>query len=117
MTMTISAKELDREYCTEKLLEHYLTEGSKVYTILRRVSASGMTRHLSVIMAQEGEVLDITYYVAGVLDESLHEVNGHRTIKQNGCGMDMGFNLIYNLSSVLFKGQDRAGYVLNHAWL
>jgi len=31
--------------------------------------------------------------------------------------MDLGFNVVYNLSSVLYAGQDRAGYVLKHRWL
>lgn len=114
MTMTISAKELDREYGKEKLLEHYLKEGQTVYTILRSVSSSGMSRHISLIAVDsDGALNDITYYAAAALNESLYEKNGHRSIRQNGAGMDMGFNLVYNLSSVLYGN----GYALKQAWL
>jgi len=112
--MTISAKELDREDGKEKLLEHYLKEGQTVYTILRSVSSSGMTRHISVLAVDnEGGLSDITYYAAAALNESLHEKNGSRSIRQNGAGMDMGFNLVYNLASVLYGN----GYALKQNWI
>lgn len=114
MTITISAKELDREYGKEKLLEHYLKEGQTVYTILRSVSANGMSRHISLVAVDsDGGLNDITYYAAAALGESLYEKNGHRSIRQNGAGMDMGFNLVYNLSSVLYGD----GYRLTQRWL
>jgi hypothetical protein len=117
MSVTIKAKELDSNYCREQLFTHYLREGSTVYTVLRSVSSSGMTRHISLLVAHGDEITDITYYAAGVLGDSLYERNGSRSIRVNGAGMDMGFHLVYNLSSVLFKGEDRAGYKLSHRWL
>jgi hypothetical protein len=109
----------DQELQREELVKEYFNgeERVTVYTILRRVSASGMTRHISLKIAQGGEIYDITFNAAQALGEKLHEVNGFNTIKVNGCGMDMGFHLVYSLSSVLFHGQDRAGYVLSHRWL
>lgn len=117
MNITIKPKDIDATYCREQLFTHYISKGATVYTTIRSVSASGMTRHISLFVARDGEITDITYLVAGVLGESLYERSGHRTIKVNGCGMDMGFHLVYNLSSVLFAGQNRAGYVLNQRWL
>ena len=117
MSVTIKAKELDSNYCTEQLLTHYLREGSTVYTVLRSVSSSGMTRHISLLVANGDEITDITYYAAGVLGDSLYERNGSRSIRVNGAGMDMGFHLVYSLSSVLFHGQDRAGYKIAQRWL
>ena len=108
---------LDREYAKEHLLTHYLKEGSKVYTILRSVSASGMTRNISLVIAQGDEIIDITYYAAHAMGDKVSESKGHRAIRVNGCGMDLGFHLVYNLSSVLFAGQDRAGYVLKQGWI
>ena len=110
-------KELDRAYAVEHLLTHYVTEGAKVYTILRHVSSSGMSRHISLVVAQGDEIIDITYYAAQALGDNPIESKGHRAIRVNGCGMDMGFHLVYNLSSVLFHGQDRAGYVLKQGWI
>lgn len=71
--------------------------GSTAKTILRHVSQSGMSRSISVI---DGDCEDVTWYVARALGTSTdHRWGG---IKRAGCGMDMGFDLIYNLSSVLY---------------
>lgn len=109
----------DQELQREELVKEYFNgqERATVYTILRRVSASGMTRHISLKIAQGGEIYDITYNVAVALGEKLHDINGFNTIKVNGAGMDMGFHLVYSLSSVLFHGQDRAGYKIAQRWL
>ena len=109
----------DQELAREELVKEYFSgaERATVYTILRRVSSSGMTRHISLKIAQGGEIYDITYNVALALGEKLHSVDGFNTLKVNGAGMDMGFHLVYNLSSVLFAGQERAGYVLKQGWL
>jgi hypothetical protein len=118
MTTATAAKKLEAQEARETLLEHYLTEGSRVYTILRHVSSSGMSRDISLVIAdKDGTICDITYYTAQALGDRLVERNGHRAIRVHGCGMDMGFHLVYNLSSVLFHGQDRAGYELKQAWL
>jgi len=117
---TISKKaqeQLDRDYAKENLLTHYLKEGDKVYTILRSRSESGMTRNISLVVAQGDEIIDITYYAAHAMGEKVSESKGHRVIKVNGAGMDMGFHLVYNLSSVLFAGQERAGYALKQGWI
>jgi hypothetical protein len=108
---------MDRNYSIERLLTHYVKAGTKVYTILRHVSSSGMSRNISLVIANGDEVIDITYYASHALEDKLIESKGHRAIRVNGCGMDMGFHLVYNLSSVLFTGQDRAGYVLKQGWL
>jgi len=107
---------LDRDYAIEKLLEHYLAPGSTVYTLLTHVSSSGLSRDITLYVVNNNKLENITYYAAHALGERLIETNRHRAIKQHGGGMDMGFNLVYNLSSVLFHGQDRAGYVLRQEW-
>jgi len=120
MTKTLSkaaAKQLDRDYSIEQLLTHYITAGDTVYSILRKVSSSGMTRHYSLVVARNGKIDDVTYYAAKAIGWTLIESNGHRAIKVNGCGMDMSFHLVSTLSAVLFHGQERADYVLNEAKL
>ena len=120
--MTTQLKSAERDLSKERLLEEYLTDTRTVYTVLRSVSASGMTRHISLLVAGidnagKPALFDITYHASKVLGDKLSERNGHRTIKVNGCGMDMGFHLVHNLSSVLFAGQDRAGYELSQRWI
>lgn len=113
-------KALDVEYAREQLLTHYLTEGDTVYTVLRSVSSSGMSRTMSLKVAKDGKILDLTYYAAAVLDYPLVEVNGSRALRVGGCGMDMGFHIVYSLSSVLFRKAGESadsGYLLKHSWL
>jgi hypothetical protein len=120
MTTTTTKKAqriAEMEDARESLLTHYVTTGATVYTILRSRSSSGMFRTISLVVALDGKMQDITYYAAQALGERLIETNGRRAIRQNGCGMDMGFNLVYNLSSVLFKGEERAGYILRQEWI
>jgi hypothetical protein len=109
----------DKELSKETLLNDYFNgeDRATVYTVLRSVSSSGMTRHISLKVASGGDILDITYLAAQAMGDKLHERNGWNTIRVNGCGMDMGFHLVYNLSSVLFAGQERAGYKLAQRWL
>ena len=103
---------LDREYAIERLLTHYLKPGDTVYTVLRKVSSSGMTRHYSLLVARNGKIDDITYYASKAIGWTLSESTGHRAIRVNGCGMDMSFHLVSTLSAVLFRGQERADYIL-----
>ena len=80
-------------------LKKLLRPGDTVYTILRHVSRSGMYRSISVVVCKKGEYLDITYPVSRVLED---RIDKHGGIAVSGCGMDMGFHLIYNLSYCLF---------------
>jgi hypothetical protein len=98
-------------------LRDLLGDKPNVYTILRSVSASGMTRHISLKTIHRGELIDITYLASRVMGDKLSERLGHNTIRVNGCGMDMGWHLVYNLSSILYAGADRAGYVINQRWI
>jgi hypothetical protein len=112
-------KALDVAYAREQLLTHYLKEGDTVYTVLRSVSSSGMSRTLSLKVAKDGKILDFTYYASILLDWPIVEVNGSRALRVGGCGMDMGFHTVYTLSSILFREEGNtkdAGYALNHAW-
>lgn len=112
-------KALDVAYAREQLLTHYLNEGDTVYTVLRSVSSSGMSRKISLKVAKDGKILDLTYYASILLDWALVEVNGSRALRVGGCGMDMGFHTVYTLSRVLFREEGNtkdAGYLLNHAW-
>jgi hypothetical protein len=136
------AQSKKQQQITEKneaiiMLRTYLKPGDLALTVLRHVSTSGMSRDISVFVNFNGETKDITWYVAKAMNEKLKEVNGHRAIRVTGCGMDMGFNLIYNLSWTLYpEGFKRelnkqysrnnaeidatdkdGGYALRQAWL
>jgi hypothetical protein len=125
-TATLSKKEQKKEdfaWAKKQLLGYYLEEGATVYTVLRSVSSSGMSRTISLKVAKGGKILDLTYYASVVLEWPLVEKNGSRAIRVGGCGMDMGFHTVYSLARVLFgdkyEGQANAvdaGYSLQQAW-
>ena len=100
----------DKEYAIERLKEVF-KKGDTLHTQLMHVSQSGMTRHIKVRQLKNDKPLDWTYLVSKALDWKLsNKTNG---IKVGGCGMDMGFHLIYTLSSELFND----GYAIKQEWL
>jgi hypothetical protein len=107
----------DKELARMKLREMFAEqEKPKVYTVLRHISSSGLSKDISLKTVQDGEIIDITYYVAKAIGDTLKERNGQRAIRVTGGGMDLGYHLVHSLSMSLYFGQDRAGYVLSHDW-
>lgn len=83
-----------------EMLREELHPGDTVFTILRHVSSSGMTRWISPMTIPDDRVRDWTYAVGLVTDS---KTNGqYEGVKRGGCGMDMGFDLVYSLSRRLF---------------
>jgi hypothetical protein len=79
--------------------------GTTLYTILGHVSKSGMTREIGVrAMFPEPRhtdpvtILDLDYNAAAMTGRRL----GDNGVRVQGCGMDMGFELVYNLSHALY---------------
>lgn len=87
-------------------LRELLKDETELFTILRHVSKSGMTRDISVLKKDYG---DISWKVARACDMPMHD----GAIRIGGCGMDMGFAIVYDLSAVLFED----GYKLGQRWL
>jgi hypothetical protein len=99
MTTTTFTPRMDAEQARDELRVIFPV-GSTAKTVLRHVSRSGMARWLSVI-APDGE--DVTVKVAAATGERVHERAGSFCIRVNGCGMDMGFSLVYGLSRTLYR--------------
>lgn len=94
----------ERAECIQRLKE-WLKPGDTVYTILRHVSRSGMSRRISVIIPDKtrpGEFLFLDGNVADALGWGLSRKPGEEGVKVSGCGMDMGFHLVYVLSQTLW---------------
>lgn len=119
-----------------KALKQWIKPGSTVYTVLRHRSSSGMSRSIDLFVIRKGEPIQITYWAARLMGYRIDQDRGG--IRTSGCGMDMGFNLVYNLGRTLFpKGfipakagqrygrngtpadqrDNDGGYALNHRWL
>lgn len=82
-------------------LRGMLSPGDTVYCILRHVSSSGMSRRISLVIQQNGIVRNIDSLASKAI--GLRESDSGGLIV-GGCGMDMGFHLVYTLGSVMFRG-------------
>ncbi len=127
--MSLKTKaEQDKRDAITALLE-ILKPGTRVRTILRHVSKSGMQREISCVVVdpRDGELFCIDYLVSRAVG---HRIGRHGGIVMGGAGMGMGFQLVYILGKALWptgtpkphgkrNGQsDRdGGYALKHDWL
>lgn len=93
------AQEQERQEAIDRLREE-IKPGETLHTILRHVSSSGMSRSISIIQIKRGGTYDWTYLIAKAIGEKIDQK--HDGIKIQGAGMDMGFELVYRLSSALY---------------
>lgn len=103
-------------------LRSILPPETTVYTVLRHVSASGMTRWIDLYIINNDQPRRITYAAAtaaGFTYDTTRE-----TLKVRGCGADMGFHVVYTLSRTLYPdgapvrhAETDGGYALNQRWL
>ena len=89
----------------ERLLE-LLKPGDTVHTILEHVSRSGMMRKIRPVVLRDDQRINLGYSVGALIGETVD----NQAVKMSGCGMDMGFSLVYNLSYYLWpQGFECAG--------
>lgn len=91
-------------------LRDWIKPGDTVYTILRQVSRSGMSRQISVVLLARDDrdpsrTVDLhpNHAVSLVTGYPLNKTRDAIVI--GGCGMDMGFQLVYQLSQALYGGR------------
>ncbi len=94
----------EKARCIEQLRE-WLEPGDTVHTIIRHVARSGMSRHIGLVILsknEDGGITDIhpNYTVAQACGYPLNKSGDGLVV--GGCGMDMGFSVVYDLSRVLF---------------
>lgn len=148
MSKMTKAAQAERDEAIAKLRE-WIKPGDTVYTVLDSVSSSGMSRQIRVVLIQCGEnsaepvTLHPNWAVGKALDMRHGKRNGREldSLTVGGCGMDMGFHIVYSLGRVLFpefkcigkgcpsndhvngepikKGTKHSdgGYALRHRWL
>lgn len=113
----MTVKDREKQEAIDQLRE-WIKPGDTVYTILRHVSRSGMQREIGVVLLQPEikrdefgnwtptpetfRTVDLhpNYSVAKATGMRLNKSGDAIVI--GGCGMDMGFSLIYHLSYELF---------------
>ena len=141
--MTRAQKQAQRDSIDH--LRELLHPGDTVYTILDHCSSSGMTHHIRVVIARtddDGRTYHLhpNWHVATAL--GTRQAKRGDGVVMGGCGMDMGFQLVYTLSATLWPDgfvclgdrcrsndhsngdRDRTphhhtsgGYALTHEWL
>lgn len=108
----MTKKQKAQNEAKQTLLE-WLKPGDTVYTICDHVSRSGMSRNIRLILKPgTDEERHPNNAVATLLGWPLRR-GWHDSIRVSGCGMDMGFHLVYTLSHILFGD----GYALKQRWL
>jgi hypothetical protein len=110
MTSNIEIRQQRRVHAIERLLAedgYNLKPGDVLYTTTLHTSRSGMTRHIKVTQVSDGKPHDISGLVAIATGQRTAPNGG---IIVGGCGMDMGFSVVYDLSRTLFpKGHNCTG--------
>ncbi len=100
----ISLSDSKRKSEREEAITHLrkvLKPGDTIFTVLRHVSRSGMMRHISVLKIESADrILDLDFNASKALGWS--RVDKGDGVKVSGCGMDMGFHIVYSLSQELF---------------
>jgi len=117
-------------------LQGWMPVGTRVYTVLRHKSSSGMSRCIDLFIIQNGEICNISYYASIVTGWKINRTHGGLVL--SGGGMDMGHHAVYTLGRILFPGgfipseggadygrngspadelDPAGGYALKHAWL
>ena len=129
----------EREEAQERLRE-MLPPGATVTTNLRHVSRSGMMRAIQCHILKDSDVRWIDTLVCKATGYPFSE--RYEAVRADGCGMDMGFAVVYDLAHSLYpdgfqcigdrcpsndhSNRDRnykphhhgdGGYALRHRWL
>lgn len=95
----MTQKAIERQQAIESLRE-LLKPGDTVYTTVKSVSRSGMSRSIDVHLIRDNEPRWIARTVAKAIGWGWDDKR--EAVKASGCGMDMGFHLVYSLSCTLF---------------
>lgn len=105
-----------------------LSPGDTVYTSVRHTSSSGLSRSLDVYVIRDNQPIWLTRHVANACGLSWD--TKREALKVSGCGMDMGFHVVYILGATLWPNgtpephgtrneepDSEGGYALKHRWM
>jgi hypothetical protein len=87
-------------------LQAYLPIGSTVYTMVRHISASGMSKRISAFTVVNGEIVDIDYLL---IRAELGKTRGDKQgLYVTGVNLSLEYHLVHNLGRTLHSD----GYAL-----
>lgn len=95
-----------------ELLARFVKRDATIYTVLRSVARSGMSRRLSVFVYDEerGDMVNLTGYAARAFGYAL---NDDLELRVDGANFDAGFAVKDKIGRLLFAD----GYALSHRGL
>ena len=93
-----AGKEARTKYCIKEL-KKYIKSGDDIWLNVTHVSSSGMSRNISVFVIKKNKPQNLSFLVGDALQWTTID---NSSVRVGGCGMDMGFHLVYNLGSVLW---------------
>jgi hypothetical protein len=96
-TMTKKQRKLDNKIYAEARLDELLNSHQEIFCIIRHVSQSGMTRHISffIIDNRDNKPLFLDNLISDYLDYRPNKT--YTGLVVNGCGMDMAFSVVHHL--------------------
>lgn len=109
-------------------LREILKPGQTVYSVLRHVSASGMSRRISfMIPVADGSIQNLDYFIGLACD---YKQSDNQGLIVSGCGMDMGFAVVYRIGRIVWPDgtpephgrrngapDSDGGYALKSEWI
>jgi hypothetical protein len=107
-------------------LRGMIKPSDRIYCTVRHVARSGMSRAIDFYIIQGDRMAELTGLIALALDYRMAK----RGLTVTGCGMDMGFAVVYSLGHALWPNgtlephgtrngepDTDGGYALKHEWL
>ena len=88
----------------ERQLNDLLFQKQEIYSIIRHVSRSGMTRHISFFIIRNGHVWFIDNLISDYLDYRPNK--RYDALVVGGCGMDMAFSVVNNLQEAMKRSRN-----------
>jgi hypothetical protein len=82
----------------EQLVKRFAPNGSTIYSVVRKVAASGMSRNIDFYAIQDDRLVFLSGYISTITGYP----RTAQGIKVKGAGMDMCFAVVYDLASRLY---------------
>ena len=95
----MTTKQTDRDEAISELRAR-LKPGQEILCVLRHVSRSGMQRVIDLKVIEGGEMRGLGWSAARAVGYQYDTKRDGAIL--NGCGMDMGFEFVYNLGRALW---------------
>lgn len=87
---------------TIEQLSKWMPQGTTVFTLVRRVARTGMSREIAIVLIDRewpGHLIHPNHLVADLLGL---KVGSREGVVMKGCGMDFGYDLVYRLAIALY---------------